>query len=63
MCPLARPTHRVRVGGTGRDYTERIATIHYIVQDCKRRYDLVVFQVKVISITQGDGNSGALYSK
>ena len=24
MCPLARPTHRVRVGGAGRDYIESI---------------------------------------
>ena len=27
MCPLARPTHRVRVGGAGRDYIESIRVL------------------------------------
>ena len=54
MCPLARPTHRVRVGGAGRDLQQLpmnvTSYIQQLARDYKRRYDL-------------DGNIGALYSK
>ena len=72
MCPLARPTHRVRVGGAGK-ITQRensyqmnvtFGTYFKIATDLNiKRCDLVVFRVKVIGRTQGDTNSGVLYSK